>query len=147
MPKERRILIIEDNADDQALLLRQLKKADLEKHVQVFNDGGKALRYLLDEHLKCEELAAIFLDLKLPAISGLKILEAIRSTERLRNLSVVVMTSSNSPEELEQCREKGVFCFVQKPLTFSSFAKAFADTFHARRTVGTAPKENAIERT
>jgi len=43
------------------------------------------------------------------------------------------MTSSNDPAELERCRELGVFSFVQKPLTFASFAKAFADTFHARR--------------
>ena len=130
----RRILIIEDNPDDEALLLRQLKKAELEKHVKVIHDGAEAMEYLKNSRTKCEDLAAVFLDLKLPKIDGLRLLEAIRSNERLKELSVVVMTSSNSPEELAKCRELGVSCYVQKPLTLSSFAKAFADTFHARRT-------------
>jgi CheY-like chemotaxis protein len=135
MSAERRILIIEDNPDDEALLLRQLKKADLERHIRVINDGAKALLYLTNERSKCEELAAIFLDLKLPTTSGLEILQAIRSSDRLRSLPIIVMTSSNEPQELEKCRELGVSCFVQKPLTFSSFAKAFAETFQAQREV------------
>ena len=126
--------MIEDNPDDEALLMRQLKRAELEKHVKVIHDGGKALDYLTDERSRCEDLAAVFLDLKLPTLGGLKILEAIRADDRLRDLPVIVMTSSNAPEELEKCRELGVSCYVSKPLTFSSFAKAFADTFHARRT-------------
>jgi CheY-like chemotaxis protein len=134
MNTERQILIIEDNRDDEALLLRQLKKAELERHIHVIHDGGKALTYLKNERLKSEDLAAIFLDLNLPTTSGLIILEAIRSSQRLQDLPIIIMTSSNSPEDLERCRTLGVSCFVQKPLTFSSFAKAFADTFHARRT-------------
>jgi two-component system response regulator len=130
----RQILIIEDNADDQALLLRQLKKAGLGQHIKVIPDGGEALAFLSDDRFKREELAAIFLDLKLPKISGLRLLEAIRSDEKLLDLPVVVMTSSNAPEDLEECRSLGVYSFVQKPLTFSSFAKAFADTFRARKT-------------
>lgn len=131
-----RILIIEDNPDDEALLMRQLKKADLEKHVFSINDGKKALDYLMDERRKGEHLSAIFLDLKLPRLGGLDLLKAIRSNERIRHLPIIIMTSSNEPEQLEKCRELGVACYVQKPLTFSSFAKAFADTFHARRQSG-----------
>ncbi len=130
---ERRILIIEDNPDDEALLLRQLKKAGLEKHIKVINDGGKAFEYLTNERNRCEGLAAVFLDLKLPTMTGLKILEAIREEARLQNIPIIVMTSSNSPEELERCHELGVSCYVRKPLTFSTFAKAFADSFHAQR--------------
>ncbi len=133
MNTPKRILIIEDNPDDEALLLRQLKKAELDRHIQVINDGGEALNFLTGKQFKCEELAAVFLDLRLPRIDGLKILEVINSDRRLRSIPVIVMTSSNSPEELDKCRELGVAAFVQKPLTFSSFAKAFADTFHARR--------------
>jgi CheY-like chemotaxis protein len=129
----RSILIIEDNPDDEALLLRQLKKAELERHIKVIHDGGVALDYLTDERFKCEDLAAIFLDLHLPTVGGLKILKAIRADALLRNIPVIVMTSSTSPEELKRCQELGVSCYVQKPLTFSSFAKAFADSFHARR--------------
>jgi two-component system, response regulator len=133
MKSPRQILMIEDNNDDEALLLRQLKKAKLERHIRVIHDGGKALEYLMDERFQCDDLAAIFLDLRLPSIDGLRILEAIKSEGRLQNVPVVVMTSSNSPEELEKCRELGVSSYINKPVTFSSFAKAFADTFQTKR--------------
>ena len=133
MKSPRQILMIEDNSDDEALLLRQLKKAKLERHIRVIHDGGKALEYLMDERFKCEDLAAIFLDLRLPTIDGLRILEAIKSEVRLQNVPVVVMTSSNAPEELEKCHELGVSSYINKPVTFSSFAKAFADTFQTKR--------------
>ena len=133
MKTPRHILMIEDNSDDEALLLRQLKKAKLERHIRVIHDGGKALEYLMDERFKCEDLAAVFLDLRLPTMDGLRILEAIKSESRLQNVPVVVMTSSNAPEELERCHELGVSSYINKPVTFSSFAKAFADTFQNRR--------------
>jgi CheY-like chemotaxis protein len=129
----RRILIVEDNPDDEVLLLRQLKKAEFDKHVKVIRDGKKAIEYLTDENFKCEDITTVFLDLNLPRIHGLEILERIRSVERLRDLTVIVLTSSNSPEELERCRELGVAAYVAKPLTLSTFAKAFADTYRARR--------------
>lgn len=134
MKTPMRILIIEDNTDDAALLHRQLKKAQLSQHIKTLGDGGEALSYITDERFATEDLAAIFLDLHLPKVTGLQISEAIRSEERLMSVPVIVMTSSNSPEELQLCHELGVVCFVSKPLTFSSFAKAFADTFHARRS-------------
>lgn len=134
MPNLKRILIVEDNVDDETLLRRQLKKAGLEKQIDVFHDGGKALEYLSNSRFQCEELAAVFLDLCLPTIHGLKILEAIRSSERLKHLPVIIMTSSNSPEELNRCKELGVLSCVGKPLTLASFSKAFADCFHVRRT-------------
>ena len=73
-----RILIIEDNPDDEALVLRELKKADMDEHVLVIRDGAKALRFLSAENFASEEFAAVFLDLKLPNVSGLKVLETIR---------------------------------------------------------------------
>ena len=128
-----RILIIEDNPDDEALVLRELKKADMDEHVLVIRDGAKALRFLSGENFASEEFAAVFLDLKLPNVSGLKVLETIRDQERTRALAVIVMTSSNSLEELDRCRQLGVSCYVSKPLTFSSFAKAFADSFQEKQ--------------
>lgn len=133
MKNTPRILIIEDNSDDETLLLRQLKKAELDDKVKVIRDGDRALKFLRDPRLECEKLAAIFLDLKLPKIGGRKILEALRSDDRLREIPVVVMSSQATPEELEECRQLGISCYVEKPLTFASFAKAFADTFHAKR--------------
>jgi two-component system response regulator len=139
MRRNSRILIIEDNADDEVLLMRQLEKAGLDEHVRVIRDGKEALHYLTDPNEASDQLAAVFLDLKLPRLSGLKLLEAIRENERTAALPVIVMTSSNSLEDLEVCRVLGVSCFVTKPLTISSFAKAFADTFQARQSFDITP--------
>ena len=125
-----RILIVEDNPDDEALLLRQLKKAQLDSHVRIIADGGTALAYLRDESVKSEDLITVFLDLQLPGVSGLQLLEAIRSQERTRHLPVVLMTSSNAPEEINRGRDLGA-AFVPKPVTYSTFTKAVADSFHS----------------
>jgi len=126
-----RILIVEDNSDDEILLMRQLEKAGLASKVQVIDDGQRALSYLFSD---AHDLVAVFLDLHLPGLGGLQILERIRGHERLKLLPVVVMTSSNHPEEIERCHRLGVAGFVQKPVTFSSFSKAIADTFHRPRS-------------
>jgi len=130
-----KILIVEDNSDDEVLLIRQLKKAKLHRHVRCAYNGKQALEYLKDSS---DGLSTVFLDLKLPKLSGLEVLEAIRKDPRTFDLAVIVMTSSTSPEELEECRRLGVVSFIQKPLTLTSFVKAFADTFHSRRCQATS---------
>ncbi len=123
-----RILIVEDNPDDGELLMRQIKKAQLAEQVKVINDGRAAMEFLADSLSK--HLVAMFLDLKLPSMSGLDLLAQVRSYEHVRHLPVIVMTSSNSLDDLRKCRELGVLSYVQKPVTFTAFTKAIADTFH-----------------
>ena len=107
------------------------KRPGLHQYVKSVSNGKQALDYLQKSP---DGLSAVFLDLKLPKVSGLQVLEAIRRDDRTVNLSVIVMTSSTSPDDLEQCQKLGVVNFVQKPLTLTSFVKAFADTFHAQRS-------------
>jgi two-component system response regulator len=129
-PLPTRILIVEDNVDDAELLLRQLEKAQLHQQVRVIAHGGIALDYLTDAQAECENLIAVFLDLNLPDVSGLQILEGIRSSERTRHLPVILMTSSNAPSDMERCRALGVASYVNKPVSFFAFTKAVADIFH-----------------
>jgi CheY-like chemotaxis protein len=129
-----RILIVEDNPDDEALLMRQLQKAHLDQHVKVIGDGRAALEYLTDTNAQCEELVAIFLDLSLPSMSGLLLLEKVRAHDRIGHLPIIVMTSSNASRDLEQCQKLGVSCYLQKPITITTFTKAIADSFHAPLT-------------
>lgn len=138
-----RILIVEDNPDDEALLLRQLKKAQLDGQIRIIADGNRALNYLSDAKYRCEDLVAVFLDLHLPEVGGLKLLEAIRGADRLKHLPVIVMTSSNDQEELDKCRSLGVVSYVSKPVSFSSFVKAVADTFHTRKALPAAEEPDS----
>ena|ERR1700693_3103059 len=127
-PSKTRILIVEDNPDDGALLMRQLKKAQLAEQIKMIGDGRQALDFLM--LAEADHLIAIFLDLKLPSLSGLSLLEKIRADERRKHLPVIVMTSSNSSDDLNNCKALGVSSYVQKPVTFAVFSKAVANTFH-----------------
>jgi CheY-like chemotaxis protein len=137
-----RVLVVEDNADDRELLLRQLRKTDMADHVKFISDGQEALNFLIvPDPLPVErELIAIFLDLNLPSLNGLELLRALRQREGFQATPVIVMTSSNDPRDLEECRRLNVTNYVSKPVTFTSFSKAVADVFHLPRTP--APTES-----
>jgi CheY-like chemotaxis protein len=142
--KPIRILIVEDNPNDESVLLRQLKRPQLDGQIRVIADGNRALNYLTDAKYKCEDLVAVFLNLNLPTVGGgIKLLEAIRGADRLKHLPVIVMTSASAQEELDKCRALGVSAYVSKPVSFSAFVKAIADTFHARKSVSATTAAHA----
>jgi two-component system response regulator len=137
-----RVLVVEDNADDRELLLRQLRKSGMDSHVKFISNGQEALDFLSRPESVSDELIAIFLDLKLPSLSGLELLRQLRRQDHLRTTPVIVMTSSNDPNDLDECRRFKVTNYVSKPVTFTSFSKAVADVFHLPRVHDeTAPVE------
>lgn len=126
-----KVLVIEDNPDDRELLLRQLRKSGLGEHVKFISDGKEALDFLIGPDApNADDLIVILLDLRLPSLSGLELLRRLRAHPRFQSLPVTVMTSSNNPSDLEECRRLNVVHYVNKPVTFSSFSKAVADVFH-----------------
>jgi len=133
-----RVLVVEDNADDRELLLRQLRKSGMDTHVKFISNGQEALDFLSrpGESFVADELIAIFLDLRLPSLSGIELLRRLRRQEHLQEIPVIVMTSSNDPNDLEECRRLKVTNYVSKPVTFTSFSKAVADVFHLPRIGG-----------
>jgi len=136
-PNPVRVLIVEDNDDDSRLLLRQLRKSGIDAHVKFISDGRQALDFLTGEgQSAAEELIALFLDLKLPSLSGVELLRRLRDHDDFRNLPVIVMTSSNDPADLEECQKLKVVNYVTKPVTFATFSKAVADVFHLPRQGG-----------
>jgi CheY-like chemotaxis protein len=130
-PNPVRVVVVEDNADDRELLQRQLRKSGLHSHVKFISDGREALDFLTNPaSAAARDIIALFLDLRLPSLSGLDLLRQLRKSEDYRALPVIVMTSSNDPADLAECQRLKVVNYVNKPVTFHSFSKAVADVFH-----------------
>lgn len=123
------ILLVEDNADDEALTLRAFKRSHVLNTVCVVRDGIEALDFLFarGEHADRagEPLPTlILLDLKLPKLDGLGVLRAIRADERTRLLPVVILTSSKEEQDLISGYSLGANSYVRKPVDFAEFLEA-----------------------
>ncbi len=125
------ILLVEDDLRDQELTLLALGRSQLANDVVVMRDGAAALDYLRreGEHAGREEgnPAVILLDLKLPKVNGLEVLEAVRGNVSLRSIPVVMLTSSQEESDLLRSYELGVNAYVVKPVEFKQFVSAIAD--------------------
>lgn len=129
MDQEHVILLVEDNATDEALTLRALKKAHIGNKVVVTRDGQAALDYLFVRGAHAgrdtkEVPQVVLLDLKLPRIGGLEVLRAIRANERTKLLPVVILTSSKEEKDLAGGYQSGANTYVVKPVDFTQFAEA-----------------------
>lgn len=123
------ILLVEDNADDEALTLRALKRNNIKNEVVVARDGAEALDYLFGrgayEGRDTSFLPQIaLLDLKLPKVDGLAVLRAIREDPRTKRLPVVILTSSKEESDLLDGYDLGANSYVRKPVDFKEFAEA-----------------------
>jgi CheY-like chemotaxis protein len=120
------ILLVEDSAADVELTLRALKKNNLANRVHVARDGEEALAFLFGngEGVKAPLPRVVLLDLKLPKVSGIEVLERIKSDERTRLIPVVVLTSSREEPDIKRCYELGVNSYIVKPVDFASFVPA-----------------------
>lgn len=127
----RTILLIEDSPDDEALILRALKKANVQNRIDVVHDGAEALEYVFGLERYAERGVAhptvTILDLKLPKVDGLEVLRQIREDPRTKNNPVVILTSSDEHEDLLRSYGLGVNSYVRKPIEFGQFSKTVAD--------------------
>lgn len=125
------ILLVEDNPHDLELTLIALERSQLANEVIVVRDGAEALDYLFRRNTYAQRLdgnpAVLLLDLKLPKIDGLQVLEAIRQSEELRSIPVVMLTSSREEPDLSRAYQLGVNAYVVKPVEFKEFVSAISD--------------------
>ncbi len=121
-----KILLVEDNPDDAALTMRALKSHNIQNEVVVAGDGVEALDYLLGTGGKpaAEPPAVVLLDLKLPKLNGLEVLQRIRADERTRLLPVVILTSSDEERDVIDGYRLGANSYVRKPVDFVAFTEA-----------------------
>ncbi len=125
------ILLVEDDSRDLELTLVALERSQLANEVVVVRDGAQALDYLnrQGEHSGRAEgnPAVILLDLKLPKVNGLEVLESVRATPALGSVPVVMLTSSHEESDVLKSYKLGVNAYVVKPVEFKQFVSAIAD--------------------
>src|SRR3954462_6068895 len=119
------IFLVEDNADDEALTIRALKKGNIKNDIVVARDGAEALDYLLGADAKKKPLPQlVLLDLKLPKIDGLEVLKRIRADERTKLLPVTILTSSREEKDRLQGYMNGANSYVCKPIEMDQLTQA-----------------------
>jgi CheY-like chemotaxis protein len=123
------ILLVEDNDDDVQLTLRAFRKSDLVTTVAVVRDGVEALDYLLatGEYTSRNPDVLpdlVLLDIKLPRVDGVQVLQRLRSHPRTKLIPIVILTSSAEPKDLVTCYTLGANSYVRKPIDFQQFTRA-----------------------
>lgn len=123
------ILLVEDNPDDEALTMRALKKSGVVSEIVVARDGAEALDYLFGtgpysgRDLNVMPMLTL-LDLKLPRIGGLEVLERVRGDQRTRSLPIVILTSSKEDPDLLSAYQLGCNSYIRKPVDFTQFTES-----------------------
>jgi two-component system response regulator len=129
MSDNRMILLVEDNPDDEELTTRALKHAKVANELVVARDGAEAVDFLFGtgQHAGRDLSrmpALILLDLKLPKLSGLDVLQRLRADERTRLIPTVILTSSSEDEDKLKSYQHGANSYVRKPVEFGAFVTA-----------------------
>jgi two-component system response regulator len=144
------ILIVEDNDDDYIATMRAFKKANLVNPVWRCTNGDQALDYLLRRGEFSVAVTAprpniILLDLNLPGTDGRSVLHTIKATPEIKNIPVIVLTTSNAEQDIEQCYAAGANSYVQKPVDFEGFVKAIGQLSEYWLEVSILPKVQTAE--
>lgn len=127
----RKILLVEDNPDDEALTIRALRKSKIANEIVVAHNGVEALDYLFGQgeytgRDLADKPAIVLLDLKLPKLDGLEVLRRLRANDRTRTQPVVVLTSSSEEKDIIESYDLGANSYVRKPVAFEQFSDAVA---------------------
>lgn len=149
MSHEVEILLVEDSPEDAELTIRALRRHKIANEIHVEDDGAKALDFLFcrgafaDRNFSCPP-RLIMLDLKLPKVSGLEVLRAIREDERTRAIPVVVLTSSKEERDVIDSYKLGVNAYAQKPVDFEQFSETVRQIGMFWMLVNQAPPPGAF---
>lgn len=121
------IMIVEDNSDDEELTLHALKRVNLVNHIHVARDGAEALEYVFGRGNNPTLNHApdlIFLDLKLPKVDGMEVLQRLKTDPRTHRIPVIMLTSSREERDVIESYELGVNSYIVKPVDFEQFTES-----------------------
>ncbi len=120
---EIQILLVEDNEGDILLTLEAFKELKVKNSVTVVKDGEEAIEFLKkqDQHADNTMPHLILLDINMPKLNGIEVLDFIKKNQKLKKIPVVMLTTSSSESDISDCYEKSANCFITKPLDFGKF--------------------------
>ena len=124
------LLLVEDNTQDAELAIRELKKHNLSNNLYHVKDGEEALEFIFgtgkyaDTRNVNHTPKLILLDIHMPKVNGIEVLEKIKSNEQTKNTPVVILTSSKEDPDIKRCYNLGANSYIVKPLNFEGFAEA-----------------------
>lgn len=128
------IVLIEDDPGDAEMIIRALKKNNGNKEMIHLEDGAAAIEFIFGEGKYAEQgiraPKLVILDLNMPKINGMDVLQRIRADERTRRIPVVVLTSSREDSDLKKCYDLGVNSYIVKPVEFSDFTSTVSNIGH-----------------
>ena len=143
------ILIVEDNPDDEEMTLRSLQQAGLANDVQVVRDGVEALDFLFGTGTFAGRditrmPTVVLLDLKLPKLNGIDVLNRMRQDELTRTIPVVILTSSSEDEDMVKSYNSGANSYVRKPVVFADFARVVSQLGLYRMLLNQVPGKQPL---
>ena len=124
------LLMVEDNINDAEMAIRELKKHNLSNNLFHVKDGEEALEFIFatGKYAGIRDAAnppkLILLDIQMPKVSGIEVLQQIKSDERTKIIPVVILTSSKEDPDIKACYKLGVNSYIVKPVNFEGFAEA-----------------------
>jgi two-component system response regulator len=133
MNGELEIILVEDNMDDAALVIRALKKNNLANKLVHLKDGAEALEFIFGKNTTADlevlshSPRVMLLDLKMPKINGMEVLEKVKSDPRTKAMPIVVLTSSAEDPDIKRCYTLGANSYIVKPVEFDNFSKVIAE--------------------
>ena len=129
-----RILLVEDNHSDAFLFKRVLRRESISKNVHTACDGVEAINFLFDKnsgkYIKQNKPKVIFLDLKLPKLNGLEVLEIIKNNQDTKDIPVVILTSSSEDSDINKAYELGVNSYLVKPVDMHFYTQTISELTH-----------------
>jgi two-component system, response regulator len=129
-PNMVEVLLVEDNMDDAELTIRELKKHNMANQLYHVKDGEEALDFIFANrsYLGTRKIQfppkLILLDIQMPKVNGIEVLEAIKTDPRTAKIPVIILTSSNENTDIQRCYKLGANSYIVKPVNFINFASA-----------------------
>ncbi|AYB29083.1 response regulator [Chryseolinea soli] len=130
--QEVEVLIVEDNDEDAELAIRALRKHRLANNIVHLSDGEQALDFIFGRGKYSDRIISqmpkvILLDIKMPKVSGLQVLQAVKADPQMKVIPVVILTSSEEDPDIKKSYELGANSYIVKPVEFDNFSKTVAD--------------------